>query len=234
MIYGYKYIIRRDCKVNIEEMLNSITWASEEEKEVVIEKLTSVQDNQISTLIKYYDENAAEVLKRIGWPRVRNIIPQLLEWLQDINRPGSSVIADLLVSIGEPAIPHIKEILRGNDYTWQYWILEYIVEKWTEDLVAKLKPDLMRLSHIWDIHENGVDIAAMRILVTHDFLDPTDKLEILQEFDDKRRRYSSVLNDLNEIEKNINRIRNSAAKPSTVKELVDIFEKIYNKSLKRN
>lgn len=215
--------------MNIEEMLNSITWASEEEKEVVIEKLISVEDNQISALIKYNDENAAEVLKRIGWPRIRNTIPQLLEWLQDINRPGSLIIANLFVSIGEPAIPHIKEILGGNDYTWQYWILEYIVEKWPEELVAKLKTDLMRLSHIWDIHENGVDIAAMRILVTHDFLDPIDKLEILQEFDDKRRRYSSVLNDLNEIEKNMDHIRNSAAKPSTVKELVDIIEKNYKR-----
>lgn len=39
----------------------------------------------------------------------------LFMWLQDINYPIAMPIADFLITIGDPLIPHIKKILLSND-----------------------------------------------------------------------------------------------------------------------
>ncbi|MBB6672885.1 DUF5071 domain-containing protein [Cohnella nanjingensis] len=42
---------------------------------------------------------------------VNSIIPKLVEWLQDINWPIATEIAEFLLKHPEETIPHIKEVL---------------------------------------------------------------------------------------------------------------------------
>ncbi|MFZ6741640.1 DUF5071 domain-containing protein [Undibacterium sp. JH2W] len=82
----------------------------------------------------------------------------LFMWLQDINYPIAMPIADFLITVGDPLIPHIKKILRSNDDMWIYWVLQYVVERLSPEHIHALKPELHQLA---TMAEN--DIVATRI-----------------------------------------------------------------------
>ncbi|MFZ5353886.1 MAG: DUF5071 domain-containing protein [Bacillota bacterium] len=65
---------------------------------------------------KYWD-NAAIVLKEIGYPRILNAFPDILEWIADPNWPGYDIIYELVCSIDKDVLtPHIEqEILKAKD-----------------------------------------------------------------------------------------------------------------------
>ncbi|MBC3908932.1 DUF5071 domain-containing protein [Undibacterium umbellatum] len=82
----------------------------------------------------------------------------LFMWLQDINYPIAMPIADFLITVGDPLIPHIKKILRSNDDMWIYWVLQYVVERLSPEHIRALEPELYQLACV---AENG--IVATRI-----------------------------------------------------------------------
>lgn len=73
------------------------------------------------------------------------ILGELLTWLQDINWPIANPLADYLVTIGEPLIPHLKAILLSHDDWWVYWVLQSIVARLSPSLVQQLEPELKSL-----------------------------------------------------------------------------------------
>jgi len=70
-----------------------------------------------------HDTETAEKLKNYSYEEIKPIVPQLLEWMQDMNWPVSRPVSAYL----ETHIDHISEeilrILRGNDEQWKYWIV---------------------------------------------------------------------------------------------------------------
>jgi hypothetical protein len=44
-------------------------------------------------------QNEARVIQALGYPRFREIIPAMLEWLQDLNWPGSNEIVEALAGV---------------------------------------------------------------------------------------------------------------------------------------
>lgn len=82
----------------------------------------------------------------------------LFMWLQDINYPIAMPIADFLITVGDPLIPHIKKILRSNDDMWIYCVQQYVVERLSPEHIHALKPELHQLA---TMAEN--DIVATRI-----------------------------------------------------------------------
>lgn len=72
---------------------------------------------------KEYWGNAAKVLLKMGYPRIREAIPGLLIWLQDINWPGSNEVMELLRTIPKAEfVPFledtVKEALSSDDEIW--------------------------------------------------------------------------------------------------------------------
>lgn len=68
-------------------------------------------------------ENAAKVLFKLGYPKIKEVIPGLLRWLQDINWPGSNIVMEILVTIPKDVlIPYLEdaviEALNGHDEIW--------------------------------------------------------------------------------------------------------------------
>jgi hypothetical protein len=110
-------------------------------------------------------ENAALVLARMDVGQLQECVPQLLEWLQDLNWPGAGVIAGILVNMGEMVVPHLKPILLGTDETWTYWLLTQVVQNWPTELVAELKAELAELSQRHS--EEEIDSVAREILLEH-------------------------------------------------------------------
>ncbi|MDP4177252.1 MAG: DUF5071 domain-containing protein [Bacillota bacterium] len=72
---------------------------------------------------KEYWENAAKVLIKMGYPRIKESISGLLIWLQDMNWPGSNVVIEILRSLPKAVfIPHLEcavlEAMNTNDDIW--------------------------------------------------------------------------------------------------------------------
>lgn len=111
------------------------------------------------------DTEAAEALVELGFPAVAPILPELLEWLQDINWPVAQVLAPFLARIGAPLKPYIKKILETDDGTWKYWVLINIVAE-SRELQDLLAVELDHIAHAPKSDEKleEVDDIAREIL----------------------------------------------------------------------
>ena len=81
----------------------------------------------ISSLIPRHksDFERLDALIAAGPEAAIPILDKLLLGLQDINWPIAGPLARFLVTVGEPLLPHIKNILLSGDDMWIYWVLLY-------------------------------------------------------------------------------------------------------------
>jgi len=70
-----------------------------------------------------FDLETVGKLKQHSFEDIEPIIPDLLEWLQDMNWPVSQPIAVFLLPYSEKIAHEIIQILKGKDEMWKYWIL---------------------------------------------------------------------------------------------------------------
>lgn len=136
------------------ELIHDLNWNNDEATQILaIEKLVHINDEDLALLVqpldnKAYWENSAVVLSKIGYPRIRNIIPDLLEWISDLNWPGAKIIFELLLSVENATlIGEIKNALRlaksQNDYIWIATIKELIRVKGIDD--SFLSPEMKEI-----------------------------------------------------------------------------------------
>jgi hypothetical protein len=91
------------------------------------------------------DTEAASKVVALGFPVVEPVLPQLLEWLQDMNWPVAQVFQPFLASIGAPLASHIRAVLATDDDVWKYWVVQGVVGN-SAELVHALRPELERLA----------------------------------------------------------------------------------------
>lgn len=78
-------------------------------------------------------ENLAKVLLYRGYPMIADVVPEMFEWLQDMNWPGAKEISyalsllpkDILIKELESATLLAK---KDNDIGWLYWLREFMEE----------------------------------------------------------------------------------------------------------
>lgn len=92
-----------------------------------------------------HDIERAEAAVAAGYPAVAPVLPALLEWLQDANWPVARVLAPFLGEIGVPLESAVREVLKGPDHTWKYWLLLQVVAR-SSALKQSLRPELERLA----------------------------------------------------------------------------------------
>ena len=68
-------------------------------------------------------ENAAICLKRIGYPKSKQVLDGMLEWLKDLNWPGADVILSLLESYPKEAFrcgyeKAVERAVKDKDEDW--------------------------------------------------------------------------------------------------------------------
>lgn len=94
-----------------------------------------------------HDFERVDGLKNIDKEDLIKLIPELVEWLQDINWPIAIQIAKLLLTIPEETIPFIRNVLAGDDDIWKEWCLRYVVKDLPTGLIENLKADLERIAY---------------------------------------------------------------------------------------
>src|SRR5690625_1818126 len=84
---------------------------------------------------KVYWEEGAKLLRSMELSQIMDIIPNLFEWIQDLNWPGSKEVMELLANLPKPLLifsleQAINSALVQNDEEWLYSISIFIKEKY--------------------------------------------------------------------------------------------------------
>lgn len=91
------------------------------------------------------DYERVGLLKKAGKEKILPILPQLLEWLQDMNWPIAQDIEDIIADYEEHLIPHIRTVMSSNDGGWKYFLLHGLINRLSNERLLELKPDLVRM-----------------------------------------------------------------------------------------
>ena len=112
-----------------------------------------------------FETEKAKALVQLGFPAVEPVIPQILEWLQDLNWPVGHVFQPFLVEIGGPLAPYIRTVLVGDDDGWKYSLLRGVVYE-SPDMAHSLRTELERVAREPSVGEakEEVDLVAIEIL----------------------------------------------------------------------
>lgn len=113
-----------------------------------------------------FDELAMLRLQMSSREEIIPILPELLVWIQDMNWPIATKMAELLRAYPMETMPHIKEILKGTDSIWKYWCLLELVQPMSKDYQLFFQEDLLRLIHHPSVEDQleEVDQIAAEIL----------------------------------------------------------------------
>jgi len=89
-------------------------------------------------------------LKTLKPEELQMIIPELLEWVQDINWPIAPKIIEILLPLDRILLPQIKGILLSGDYEWIQNCLWHMVKELKTETIIELKNELVMLSKSMD------------------------------------------------------------------------------------
>lgn len=93
-----------------------------------------------------HDHDAVAAAKAAGFPALNPILPELLEWLQDINWPVAQGLLPVLAGAGPEIAAPIRHVLVGKDGLWKFFVITWLVEKLDPDVQVLLVDDLTRLA----------------------------------------------------------------------------------------
>ncbi|PJJ79143.1 DUF5071 domain-containing protein [Mucilaginibacter auburnensis] len=110
-----------------------------------------------------FDEEGIEKLSKLTFEEIHPIVPELLEWLQDMNWPVARPIAEILFPFVDKITDDLIKILRGDDSLWKYWILVVLLKNTNNPRLLKEIDRLARFPTKNEI-ENEVDVEAGLIL----------------------------------------------------------------------
>jgi len=111
-------------------------------------------------------------------------IPALLERLQDMNWPGSRLIADFLPRFGHDLIEPIRIVLKSGDDVWIYWVLGSFADEFDENFWGVLKLELEKIASIWNAEETHVH--ALYILARNKLMTAPAVMRLLKEFESEK------------------------------------------------
>jgi hypothetical protein len=114
-----------------------------------------------------FDFERVNELKQLNNTDLIHLLPNLLEWLQDINWPIAQEIAKLLLNFPIEIVPHIKSVLQGDDDIWKYWCLSELVMELPIESKTLFKEELEKLANsptpdekLEDLDEMAVEILS--------------------------------------------------------------------------
>jgi hypothetical protein len=110
-----------------------------------------------------HDHEVISGLKELSFEQIKPIVPELLEWLQDINWPIAGPIANVLEPFVDRIIPEIIQVLKTDDGLWKLWVLVTLGRTTTN---ALLIDEIRRIAKFpsRDEIEDEVNLEAMSIL----------------------------------------------------------------------
>jgi hypothetical protein len=109
------------------------------------------------------DQKVIEKLKKLSFEEIKPIIPDLLEWLQDMNWPIAGPVAEILKPFSDSIVPEIIKILKTNDGFWKWGTLTTLARTTTNQM---LLTEIERMAKFptRDEIEEGLNVEAIAIL----------------------------------------------------------------------
>ena len=105
-----------------------------------------------------FETEKAQALVALGHPAVEPILPELMEWIQDINWPVAKVVAPFLATIGLPLVPHIRQVFATNDEDWKMSVLRRLAET-SPAVFDAVREEVQRMA---DIQPQNEDEEALQ------------------------------------------------------------------------
>ncbi len=113
-----------------------------------------------------FDFATCERLNAASDAQIKPYLPELLEWLQDMNWPVARKVLSRIQSMDADLIEPVRNILTGTDSIWKYWILVSLLPETHKSVVKALAPELQNLAAnaTKDEIAEEVDIEARNLL----------------------------------------------------------------------
>ncbi len=92
-----------------------------------------------------HDIDRAVAIMSLGYPAIEPVIPDLLEWMQDLNWPVASALQLPLARVGVPLAVHLRPIFASDDDIWKQVLISRIVA-YSPELATELRPELERIA----------------------------------------------------------------------------------------
>lgn len=94
-----------------------------------------------------HDMENVEKLRSLDPTTLKPILPELFEWIQDINWPIAPEIAKILVSCDREIVPELKKVLESGDDCWQFACFGWIINDLPLEVVKEIVPELQRIAY---------------------------------------------------------------------------------------
>jgi hypothetical protein len=93
-----------------------------------------------------FDDAAVNHISTLTESEIAPLVPELIEWLQDINWPVNHSILQLLKSHPRLAIEPVRAVLNGDDACWKSGCLLAVVQSFPRQVLVQLKPEMERIA----------------------------------------------------------------------------------------
>ena len=112
------------------------------------------------------DMEACRYLSQASSEEVDGQVSALLQWLKDMNWPVAPCVCKRLKEVGKPLVEPVREILKGTDEIWKYWVITRLLAESGIEVVSALKPELKRIVDAPTKLElsEGVNLVAEEVL----------------------------------------------------------------------
>ena len=115
-----------------------------------------------------FDNDRVEIIKKMDRDKILPLLPNLLEWIQDMNWPVATSVLELLLTFPEEIVVHVQDVLSSDDDNWKWFILNDLVIKLPIESRVQFREYLTRVSETPTHNElaEGLDEIAKEILET--------------------------------------------------------------------
>lgn len=96
--------------------------------------------------LNIYDLDKVEKLKKLDRNVLEPLLPDLLEYTQDMNWPVASGVVEILLTFPKEIVSHVQAILSSNDDNWKWFILHFLVIKLPVESQVQFKQYLIRVA----------------------------------------------------------------------------------------
>ena len=116
-----------------------------------------------------FDLKAVKRAEAMGYPAINPILPELLEWLQDMNWPVAQALTPLLAKAGPEISPAIQNVFAQKDGWWSYCVLSVLAPIVRPEVWAMLEADIIRMAQHPTLEEQAeeLDQAALGAIASH-------------------------------------------------------------------
>ncbi|ATP40371.1 DUF5071 domain-containing protein [Solibacillus sp. R5-41] len=115
-----------------------------------------------------FDIDRVEMIKKMDRDKILPLLPNLLEWIQDMNWPVAPSVLELLLTFPEEIVPLVQDILSSDDDNWKWFILHFLVNKLPVESRIQFREYLTRVAETPAHNElaEELDEIAKKILET--------------------------------------------------------------------